>query len=296
MTAAAAFWSNPPWRGGRTPFRLGLMPIAETAWLPDAICEKEYQRKRILLSEHRSEVLAVVPTARQVVDLSGEEIRTRLLARGNSEREHQESHPLARAALMVPDDLCILVPGGSLEAPDTAVANAAGAGGGGTHWVLAGACLCSPSYWRLRDKIGRPMSGVHAPVPGLEHALGSRIAHFLDALPVGQTFERRNWNFHRDTARFHPDPEARGAPLTPADCPRLNLRSERQTLHKLANDTLLFTIGVEVHPLAGIAKYPDAANDLLTALSAMSEDERRASSYHHHGEALREWLRSGTPL
>jgi hypothetical protein len=295
MTPALAFWNDPPWRGGRTPFRLGLAPVAERAWLPDPVCESEYQRKRILLSEHRAEVLAVIPNARQVVDVAGKEIRDRLTARGAREREHQESHPLARAALIVPDDLCILVPGDTIAEESRAAASASDAWDARAPWVLAGACLCSPSYWRLADKIGRPMPGVHAPVPGLERALGSRIAHFLDALPVGQTFERRNWNFHRDTTRFHPDHEIRKAPLTPAECASLNVRSERQTLHKLSNGVLLFTIAVQIHPLAEIRAYPAAAKDLLIALTAMSEDERRASSYRHHGEALREWLSSGTP-
>jgi dimethylamine monooxygenase subunit A len=288
------FWVNPPWRGGRTPFRLGLVPITEAEWLPEPICSNEYRRKLMLLSGQREAVLAEVPGHAVTVERVALGLRTQLQALGNpgvarardsaeGPEPHpgldrsviavDEPHPLARAALMVPDDLCVLVP------------EAAG-------WVLAGACLCSPSFWRLGEKIGRPMSAIHGPVAGLEASLGARIARFLDHLPVGKVFERRNWNVHRDTARFHPQPEDWDPPPDAPACANLFVRSERQTFRKFEAGALLFTIGVEVHPLAEIRAHPAAVADLLTAIAAMTPEERASFGYRHHGEALVAWLRT----
>ena len=269
---AEAFWTDPPWRGGRTPFRLGLMTVADEAWLPEEICDSEYQRKVMYLGARRTAVLAAIPDQSYPVDSVAESVRSRLLGRGYPDRATLETSPLARAALMVPDDLCILVPSGS-------------------GWRLVAACLCSPSYWRLEEKIGRPMAAIHAPVPGLERTLGMRIARFLDHLPIGQVFLRRNWNVHRDAERFHPEPEDWDLPPDPAGCAALCIRSERQTLRKFDDGALLFTIAVSVHPLAEIRAFPAAVADLLQAIAAMSPDERNAFGYQHHGDALVTYLR-----
>jgi dimethylamine monooxygenase subunit A len=274
---ADEFWGSPPWRGGRTPFRLGLAPITESEWLPEPICNDEYRRKLMLLSSQRETVLAEVSGHAVTVERVALGLRTQLEALGYPgvarAAAAADPHPLARAALMVPDDLCVLVP------------EAAG-------WVLAGACLCSPSFWRLGEKIGRPMSAIHGPVAGLEASLGARIARFLDHLPVGKVFERRNWNVHRDTARFHPQPEDWDPPPDAPACANLFVRSERQTFRKFEAGALLFTIGVEVHPLAEIRAHPAAVADLLTAIAAMTPEERASFGYRHHGEALVAWLRT----
>jgi hypothetical protein len=268
----AAFWLDPPWRSGQTPFRMGLREITEAEWLPDPICRDEYRRKSMLLTDRRDAVLAEMVDHRRAVAEVADAIRQRLTARGCAEIPPPDEHPLARAALMVPDDLCVLVPG---------------EGG----WVLAGACLCSPSFWRLADKIGRPMPTIHGPVPGLEAALGHRVAQFLDRLPVGRIFERRNWNIHRNAERFHPQPENWDPPPTEAECARLQVRSERQTLRRVDADSLLFTIAVSVHPLAEIRDHPAAMVDMLAAIEGMSGDERASFGYRHHGAALTLWLR-----
>jgi hypothetical protein len=269
----SAFWTDPPWRGGKTPFRMGLAPIAEASWLPAKICKNEYQRKSMLLSTRREAVLAELAPHRPDIHAVADAVREQLLARGYPEQPESDPHPLARAALLVPDDLCVLV------------REAAG-------WHLVGACLCSPSYWRLAEKLGQPLPGIHAPVQGLEQHLGPAIARFLDNLPVGRCFARRNWNIHRTAERFHPEPEDWRSPPGPADCDGLYLRSERQTFRRFSPHTLLFTIDVGVHPLRDIRGYPSAAADLLAAIGAMSPVELASFGYRHHGAALETWLRA----
>ncbi|MEZ5865467.1 MAG: DUF3445 domain-containing protein [Geminicoccaceae bacterium] len=43
---------------------------------------------------------------------------------------------------------------------------------------LVGAFVAFPSRWSLAEKIGRPMPAIHAPVPGLEAAIGGPVGLF----------------------------------------------------------------------------------------------------------------------
>ena len=41
---------------------------------------------------------------------------------------------------------------------------------------LIAACICSPSYWDVRTKIGKPLNEIHSPVTSLEEKIGNRIS------------------------------------------------------------------------------------------------------------------------
>ncbi len=270
----AAFWRDPPWQGGRTPFRMGLQRVPSSAWLADPIDGEARERKVRLVAERGREVADQEADAedaqRQVVAaMASELLRRPAFARVRPRAPER----LAEIALWVPDDLCLLVP-----SPD--------------GYRLVAASLCSPSYWRLQEKLGRTIHGVHGAVPGLNEAVGDGVTRFLERLPVAEVFQRRNWNIHRGNHLFHPQNEDWSAPLAVADCESLFMRSETQTLRKYANGPLLFTIRVRCFPLAQIADYPSAAADLLMAMGRLSPEERHASVFAHHGEALARYLRA----
>ncbi len=226
----------------------------------------------MLFSGFREQVLARLAGHEDLVTTVAETVRMQLIGRGFADHGNREQDALVRTALMVPDDLCVLAP-----SPQ--------------GYRLVAASLCSPSYWRLADKIGRSIADIHAPVRGLEAALGPMMARFFEKLPVGQIFARRNWNIHREAVRFHPDPEVWDPAPEGDACARLFVRTEFQTLRKFDNQALLFTIGVGNHRLAGIRHYPEAIDDLLRAIGAMSADERQAFGYQHHGDALCGYLK-----
>ena len=46
-----SFWRDPPWRGGKGGYRMGLRPIEPQQWLPDCITNAEQSRKQALLAE-----------------------------------------------------------------------------------------------------------------------------------------------------------------------------------------------------------------------------------------------------
>ena len=252
---------------------MGLQRIPSSAWLADPIDEGTRERKVRLMAERGREVADHEPSAetaqRQVVA----EMATELFERpAFAQVRPRDPERLAEIALWVPDDLCLLLP-----SPD--------------GYRLVAASLCSPSYWRLREKLGRAIRGVHRAIPGLNEAVGDYVARFFDRLPVGEIFRRRNWNIHRENRLFHPEDEDWSAPLAVADCGSLYMRSETQTLRKYANGSLLFSIRVRCFALAQIADHPGAAADLLLAMSRLSPDERESSAFAHHGAVLARYLR-----
>ena len=124
--------------------------------------------------------------------------------------------PLERAARGVEEDLCILVDG-----------------------RLVAGCVCFPSHWSLKDKLGQPVGEVHARVPGYDTELSSKVDAFLRRLTTGTVVGRRNFTIHE-----RPDLFAPVAPPTQGVAPPEQwLRSERQTLRRLPrSEAVLFTI------------------------------------------------------
>lgn len=134
-------------------------------------------------------------------------------------------------------------------------------------------CVCFPSSWDIRDKIGRPVSEIHSVVPGLNSAIGSQIDGFLSRIKPGISWERLNWGLSGS-------PELNQHPVRPL--PRLNpavnleevwLRVEYQSLCALPNTGgVLFGIRLAIFPLAEVRRDMEAAAGLLNALQTMPEE------------------------
>ncbi len=135
--------------------------------------------------------------------------------------------------------------------------------------------VCLPSHWAPEDKLGRPFAEVHAPVA--DNTLLLRAAHSLARLVTGtDRWERFVWNV-TDHPRLHQHP-ARAAHTSAQ--PRWSqtpvqqawFRSERQTFVPVPGAGLaVFTILVDVQPLARVLTSPARAQALHGAVSTMSE-------------------------
>jgi hypothetical protein len=156
--------------------------------------------------------------------------------------EDSDIPPLRAASALVEDDLCLME-------------RRAGA------WTLTAASLCAPSFFSAPEVVGKPLSALHAPVPGFSIKLLSRVERIFDALAVETLLERRNWSVVASGELFLPDggpvrdgerriaPEAAGRELF--------IRMERQTLRKLpATGAVLFTIRIWRHPLDALRADP----------------------------------------
>jgi dimethylamine monooxygenase subunit A len=267
-----AFWRDPPWRGGKGGYRMGLRPIDASCWLPDRITADVRARKERLLNDPDKLVFAALDSSvtgqRRILDAIEEFIDERSVPSDH----YRIDQPLVAAALLVPDDLCLMQ-------RDAGV------------YHLTAACVCSPSYWHLAEKIGRTLDGIHDPVPTLNVKLGATMAQFFDRLPQAAVFERRNWLIHISDEPFQPRPEA-WPTLTAGDAEHLVVRSERQTLRRLDDIDIVFTIRVSCHPLSNIVGYPEATADLLRAFDAMDAAERSATGFTHYGTMVSDFLRS----
>ncbi len=138
------------------PHRLsvGTRPVAPGCWLlPGPDREAQLGLKRRLLAEKRTEVLAVLPGSEaaclEVHDLvmaAVGRVGARPAGLGPPDIGQAEQ-ALASASLQVQEDLCIMAPRAG-------------------QWLLVAASLSFPSRWRLTDKLGATLDGIHAPVPG----------------------------------------------------------------------------------------------------------------------------------
>jgi hypothetical protein len=247
---------------------MGLSRIDESEWLvADDRRDGDIALKQTLLRERPDEVLLTVP------DLAPDPACTELLrmlggnGRPGARSSPELDHPLKQAALAVQEDLCVLLPddGGRL--------------------VLAAACVCFPSHWRLADKMGQPASAIHEPVPRYEDELAQKVDTFLDRLRPPSVMKRRNWTIHESGDLFAPhSPGAPDVSIPPDD---LWLRSERQTLRRLPETgAVVFTIRTQQAQIRVLQHRPDIARKLADRLVAQPDDRARYASFAAHVPAL----------
>ncbi|MBL9080218.1 MAG: DUF3445 domain-containing protein [Planctomycetales bacterium] len=143
---------------------------------------------------------------------------------------------------------------------------------GGTYHVVGG-IVCFPSSWALTDKVGLPIGDVHAPVPGLNSALGRQIDTFLAKLEPGAAWTRENWSLSRSDERN----QHTSRPRLPFDdsitADDVWIRLEHQLLLRLRPSSgVLFGIRIELVPLVEIRQDAEAARRLARALKTMSQE------------------------
>lgn len=259
------FLNGPP---GLAP---GLKPIALESWfLPDTEADAWLEAKRALMQAQREDVFAM----RGAEGAMGEVADTVLKIVGKGSVTHVWPTPLEAAAACVSDDLCVLMRDGA------------------GLWRLEAASLCAPTFWRLAEKIGQPLGGLHAPVPGAEPELVSRISRMFDALRPGNVLERFNWTVQAGAARFAPT----AAPLKAlaADTPAsqaldvLHLRVERQTVSKLPETgAILFTIRIILDPLRAALRTSGNIEAFRRAWEGISPDMAAYKGWSAHDRLVR---------
>lgn len=155
---------------------------------------------------------------------------------------------LATLARLVQEDLCIL------QRRD-----------GADEHVLTAAALCFPASWTLNEKIGRPLTAIHAPVAPYDEALARRVQRLFDHLQVAQPVWRQNALLYEDPQLFQPRRE--GDPHRPMSKTPGFLRSERQCLRRLpGTGAIVFSIHTYVVPVDRIA--PDVLASLTVKEAA----------------------------
>lgn len=247
-----------PWMdalGARLP---GLQPVAPGEWLlrDEAFAAQMAYRDRLI--DRRFDDVAVLHASPSQPDVSllaavleelegapGYRRRDRRVIRPDGEEVDVPAlPPLIAAARLAQEDMLIL------ENSDRG-------------YVLTSGVLCFPASWTLRQKIGRGMVGIHAPVDRYDEGIGKRVDRILSALQPGQAVWRANVLCYNDPQLFQPRLESERRPFNPGK--PLWVRVERQTVKRLSPaDAIVFTIHTHVVPMSALT--PEQAATLPEAV------------------------------
>ncbi|MEM1277046.1 MAG: DUF3445 domain-containing protein [Pseudomonadota bacterium] len=219
-----------PFMDPRTAHPPGLSPLDLAEWTPidpDFAAQMAYRAE--LIRDRRDIVLQIEPAAETAVaelyDFALENLRGRIgyaidgawVTRPDGvEICCDPARPLETLGALVADDFCVLL-------PDAASG----------EYALRAALLCFPSRWSLSEKIGRPLTPIHAPVAEYDETLARRVNRLFEAIRPERSMVRVNWLIH-PTCELHlplGENEKLAADANPED--GIYLRTERQTLTRL---------------------------------------------------------------
>lgn len=210
----------------------GTRPLAPGDWLRrDERFAEQMALRDTLIREKRDAVIALLPEAQAAVDELLTVVCDALGADGDSYARPDgvrvpidRADPLATLGRMAQEDFIVMLKGAH------------------EHWLGAGV-LCFPSRWTLREKLGRPLTSIHVPVPEYDDRIATRVQRLFDGVRVAQPIVR--WNhLPYDTATLHnPGFEADSLQAHDASGFRPFLRKERQVIKRLPDTgAVIFSI------------------------------------------------------
>jgi len=261
--------------------RVGTKPLDLSRWfVRDPDWEPTVAMKRALIDERRNDVVCYRDDAHDVAQEAGELVLGWLGKTTSS----TGIDALVDAAREVPDDLTVLrsIPGDS----DTG-----GTPGSGEQLPFVAGAVCSPSRWKLSEKIGHDMLTVHKPVSLYAEHIGAAVDSTLTRLTPDKPIWRSNWTLEDHPALYQP--YSPNGPLVehPSE---LWIRIERETLRRLPRTRgILFTIRGFQEPLTTyVQRGPEAIRTLRELVSRLPDALARYKSVYDYRSATINWLDS----
>ena len=285
-----------PFNGSKNRLRLGLTSIPASEWIQyeDDFSERISQKKK-LICEQSNRVIRYVDGSLAAQNELLQNIISYIVkyksdlftlkecsitshADGNTYKFSQyENNPLELISYLAADDFCLLEKFND-------------------DYRLVAGSVCTPTYWELSEKIGKPIKDVHAPIPNLEDKIGRMIRHFFVSLKTDVYYQRSNWFLMTDSElTLFKDGYGLDKEINDLDISnigdKLFLRSERQSFRKLKNtENIAFGIKIYVSPLSIVKKHTLIAEDLILGLNAMTEDQKELMGVGLYEALLEEYL------
>lgn len=253
--------------------RVGTKPLDLHRWfVRDPDWEPTIAMKRALIDERRNEVVCHRDDAHEVAQEAGELVLGWL---GKS-TSNIGIDALVDAAREVPDDLTVL-----RSMPSEA----------GEQLPFVAGVVCSPSRWKLSEKIGHDMLTVHKPVALYAEHIGAAVDTTLTRLSPDKPIWRSNWTLEDHPALFQPYPPDRPQVEHPSE---LWIRIERETLRRLPRTRgILFTIRGFQEPLSSwVNRGPEAVRTLRELVFRLPDALARYKSVYDYRAATITWLDS----
>ena len=263
-----------PFAEGKWQMSMSLKALDRQDWIEiDEQFVKYLSQKDTLLKTRHSEVFASLPgtaaSQKEVLELLLDHLLKRFPQHYRRQGQtieaiatHQvwhipdfESAPLDLAGRLVQEDLLLMERSRQ-------------------GYRLVAASLCFPLRWRLREKLGCPLTQIHAPVPGYSEKLAHPVDSVFNRLKSSHPVWRLNWSIVESPELFFPPDKAKPGWEKMINCQnagdQLFLRIERQTLRRLAiSGDILFTVRTYVHPLRVLEDHPQMAHNLMETIQQM---------------------------
>jgi hypothetical protein len=215
----------------------GMKPAAAQDWLrvDEAYCA-QMQRRLALFKDQRGDVFWMDPAAQDAACEVLDEALALLPDLGFSCTEDavicpdgrrvmiDRTEPLLTLGHLVQQDICLLQKRGQ-------------------EHVLRGAVLCFPASWRLAEKAGKPLIGIHAPVAEYDAQLAKRVQRLFDGVKAGRPMWRFNKLWYEDAELHQPRSVAAPRRIQPDQTAAPFIRSERQCVVRMpVSQAVVFSI------------------------------------------------------
>ncbi|KAL4995051.1 hypothetical protein BDV10DRAFT_203303 [Aspergillus recurvatus] len=221
----------------------------------------------------------------RVFRLSGSTVHNALTGERFRFPAQSPSEALSSAALLVQDDLVIMV-----ENDDG-------------HYHLDAGAVCLPGFWRLREKFRMSLDTLHfgAAVPHYAEKLQRSMNRFFKTLPAARPVVRNNYFIQLDDGLHwsHRMGEQSGTEVASwatanskgLTVDQIHFRSERQSLRRLPRSgAIVFTIRTYFEPVTTIAKEPHVPGRLAEAIRNWDETVSKYKGKSHWEHILLPYL------
>lgn len=140
----------------------------------------------------------------------------------------------------------------------------------GEDYCLTAASVCSPSNWKLEEKMGQSLDRIHAPVPEYDRQLSDRVKRLFDNIKPGKPVLRYNWsvqNYNDLHWRSDLEPDAQSHTRY--------WRVERQAISRLPRSgAIVFTIRLFLHSFEKLGANPDFMPAFQAILADLPENQK----------------------